>query len=269
MRMTARLCSFLLAGSLLLSGAAALAQPLTQVQSPISASGRLTALCGESPLGDLAADAVRAAAGADLAIVPGGLLASGLGRGALYEDELSAAFYQDPELGLARLTPAELGALLETGASSVVTGADERIDLSRSAFEGFPQVSGIRWTLDASAPPGERVLSVELNGEPLELSDSDTVLTLAAPLSLLDGSLGYAALEYQPLGTTLTKACSGYLSRLESAEPQDGRLTIIGTASQPLVGRLPVAAVVGACLLIAAVSVPLRRKHDRYFTFRG
>ncbi|MBA3356501.1 MAG: 5'-nucleotidase C-terminal domain-containing protein [Pyrinomonadaceae bacterium] len=69
--------------------------------------------------------------------------------------------------------------------------------VSRSAEDGepgrFPQVAGLRFTFDASRPPGSRVDEVTVNGQPL---DDNRNYTLATTNFLaIDGGDGYAMLK--------------------------------------------------------------------------
>ncbi len=68
--------------------------------------------------------------------------------------------------------------------------------MARSAEDSepgrFPQVSGIRFTFDASRPAGSRVIDVTVNGLPL---DDKKKYTLATANFLADGGDGYAVLQ--------------------------------------------------------------------------
>ena len=56
----------------------------------------------------------------------------------------------------------------------------------------FPQVSGIKFSFDASRPAGQRVMDVKVNGRPL----SDTrKYSLATTTFLYDGGDGYSVLK--------------------------------------------------------------------------
>jgi 5'-nucleotidase / UDP-sugar diphosphatase len=81
------------------------------------------------------------------------------------------------------ITGAELRSMLEHG-------------VARSAEDSepgrFPQVSGVRFTFDASRAAGSRVMDVTVNGLPL---DDKKKYTLATTNFLADGGDGYAVLQ--------------------------------------------------------------------------
>ena len=60
----------------------------------------------------------------------------------------------------------------------------------------FPQVSGISFTLDSSAQAGKRVVSVEVNGKPLDLTQK---YSLAVTNFMHMGGDGYSMLVNAPL----------------------------------------------------------------------
>ena len=60
----------------------------------------------------------------------------------------------------------------------------------------FPQVSGISFTLDSSAQAGKRVVSVEVNGKPLDLMQK---YSLAVTNFMHMGGDGYSMLVNAPL----------------------------------------------------------------------
>ena len=79
-----------------------------------------------------------------------------------------------------------------------MTGATLRAALehgvSRSAEDsqpgGFPQVSGIKFSFDASRPPGSRLVDVKVNNLPLDDAKNYTLTTTT--FIGLDGGDGYA-----------------------------------------------------------------------------
>ena len=116
----------------------------------------------ECPLGDWAADTVRSAVGADVALLPAALLGEPLvGDGAVTETELEAAFPEDPAILVVRLPEEELRALLEDAAAPMALTPEETLDPAASAHDGFLQISGFTVTYDATAPPGQRVTELD------------------------------------------------------------------------------------------------------------
>ena len=112
----------------------------------------------ETNLGNLAADALMAATGADVAIMNGGTIRATIPRGEITQGQILTTF---PYSNIAM--------------SKVVTGAQLR-DILEVAFgrlpidDGrFPQVAGFRVTVDRAREPGSRVRKIELlSGAPFE-----------------------------------------------------------------------------------------------------
>lgn len=162
-----------------------LSQPVGRARVPLdarSAEGRNH----ETNVGNLVTDAFRRATGADVALMNGGSIRADsiINAGQLTKrDLLSILPFKNKVLKL-ELTGAVLRAALEHG-------------VSRSAEDSepgrFPQVSGVRFTFDATRPPGSRVLSVTVNGQPL---DENRKYTLATTNFLaIDGGDGYEMLK--------------------------------------------------------------------------
>lgn len=203
----------------------------------------------ETPLGDVTADALRSVSGADVAIVNGGELFSNLQAGPCTWDEVNAVFRENREIGVAEITPAYLWKILEHGVSYLTLGSDEKTDLEVSAFQGFPQISGITFKYDISALPGERIQYVLVNDEPVARDDSTTKITLCATVFMLEGGYGYPTAEYESLGLGLADALAQYIREAGTlCMPDDvsQRHDTIGSYDKPLISR-------GTVFLIAFV----------------
>jgi 5'-nucleotidase len=140
----------------------------------------------ETNVGNFVTDAFRKATGSDVALMNGGSVRA---------DELIAA---------GRLTMRDLLSILPFKNKLVkieVTGAVLRQALehgvSRSAEESepgrFPHVSGIKFSFDASRPAGARVVSVTVNGLPLNETRKYTLTTTT--FVGIDGGDGYAVFK--------------------------------------------------------------------------
>ncbi|MDR1299320.1 MAG: 5'-nucleotidase C-terminal domain-containing protein [Oscillospiraceae bacterium] len=218
----------------------------------------------EFSLGAAAADAARAATGADIAVVLGGDLLRNIQSGAVYPTDVSEAFARDRVLGVAEVSAAQLFALLEHGFSHVALAEDETIDRAASSFYGFPQVSGLRVTYDASAPPYGRITELTLDGgETLAPEDARDVIRLAAPAELLDGIFGYPPLPYVLSGATQISALSDFIA---SGPPVYGdsageRVRVIGDKAA-LVSNTAEARwmLFAAATALAAILIVFRRK---------
>jgi len=143
-------------------------------------SRRTTVRGEESAIGDLIADAMRQAVGADIGIMNGGGI-----RG---DREFPAG---------TKLTRGDILAALPFGNKTVkleVTGKDLRAALENglSLFEKgagrFPQISGMVIGIDVTRPVGSRVLTVSVGGQPL---DDARTYVLATNEFMARGGDGY------------------------------------------------------------------------------
>ena len=132
----------------------------------------------ESPLGNLAADALRDYCDADIAIQNGGGIRAGLTAGDVTVGDIFAMLPFDNKVTLVEVTGQTVWDALENG----VSGYPE-------TYGQFPQVSGIHYTFDGSKPAGERIVSVTLpDGTPL---DMEGWYTLACNDFMCGGGDGY------------------------------------------------------------------------------
>lgn len=137
----------------------------------------------ESAIGNLIADAIRSATGADIAIANGG----GIRADRTYEpgtvltrrDILSELPFGNATV-LTEITGQQVLGALENGFSQVENGAGR-----------FPQISGMEVVYDPTAPAGSRVASLKINGAELDLN---AVYKLATNDFVLAGGDGYSAL---------------------------------------------------------------------------
>ncbi|MBN8997913.1 MAG: 5'-nucleotidase C-terminal domain-containing protein, partial [Rhizobiales bacterium] len=144
-------------------------------------SRRATVRGEEAAIGNLIADAMRAAVDADVAITNGG----GIRADRQYEpgtvltraDIFAELPFGNKTVKLA-VTGEQLKAALVNGFSQVDQGAGR-----------FPQISGMTVAVDYGKPPRERVVSVEIGGRPL---DPAATYTLATNDFMANGGDGYA-----------------------------------------------------------------------------
>ena len=140
---------------------------------------------GETELGDYAADAYRGICGADIAIVNAGTFRADIPQGTITRGDTIKVFPFGNIVQKIQVTGAQVKEALEHGVSRYP--ADVGI---------FPQVSGISFTLDSSAQAGKRVVSVEVNGKPLDLMQK---YSLAVTNFMHMGGDGYSMLVNAPL----------------------------------------------------------------------
>ncbi|MCA0271399.1 MAG: 5'-nucleotidase C-terminal domain-containing protein [Proteobacteria bacterium] len=137
----------------------------------------------ESAMGNLIADAIRAATGADIGIANGGGI-----RGDRTYDAGSKLTRRDI---LTELPFGNATVLTEIPGSQVLAALENGVSQVEKGAGRFAQVSGLTYAFDASAPAGSRVSEVMVGGAPL---DPDKVYKVAANDYILDGGDGYSAL---------------------------------------------------------------------------
>jgi 2',3'-cyclic-nucleotide 2'-phosphodiesterase (5'-nucleotidase family) len=138
----------------------------------------------EAAIGNLIADAMKDAVGADIAITHGG----GIRADKQYEagaeltrrDVLTELPFGNVTV-LTEVTGQQIWDGLENGFSKIEDGAGR-----------FPQVSGLVVTADVKQPPGKRVVSVMVGAKPLDLA---ATYKLATNDYMLDGGDGYTAFK--------------------------------------------------------------------------
>lgn len=137
----------------------------------------------ESAMGNLIADAMKAATGADIALANGGGIRADrtydAGTVLTRRDILTELPFGNKTV-LTELPGSQVLAALENGVSQVDKGAGR-----------FPQVAGISFTFDPTAEAGKRVSEVMVGDKPLEM---DTVYKVATNDFMLGGGDGYGAL---------------------------------------------------------------------------
>jgi 5'-nucleotidase/UDP-sugar diphosphatase len=151
----------------------------------------------ESAWGNLIADAMKGANGADVAVTNGGGIRGDkiypAGTKLLRKDVFTELPFGNKTV-VTELTGADLLAVLENGFSQIESGAGR-----------MPQVSGLVIEVDATKAAGARVQSVLVNGEPLDPAKKYKVATNDF---MLGGGDGYTAFKN---GTVLIDASAGHL----------------------------------------------------------
>ena len=137
----------------------------------------------ETNVGNLVTDAFRKATAADIGFMNGGSIRADavIGPGRLTQRDLLSILPFKNKLVKIEVTGATLRAALEHG-------------VSRSAEDsepgGFPQVSGLKFSFDATRKPGARLVDVTVNGLPLDDAKKYTLTTTT--FIALDGGDGYS-----------------------------------------------------------------------------
>lgn len=177
---------------------------------------------GETNLGDLFADAIRASVGADVAIMNSGSIRGDriYEAGPITRRTLIAMHPFGNAVTKAALSGRLLLEALTFGVSKLPATAGH-----------FPQISGMTMTVDLTVPPSERVKNVMIDGTPLDLNATYTV---ALPDYVLTGGDGYTMLKQAKVlvtgeaGELMVSAVEKYLTgRGAFTAALDKRITII------------------------------------------
>lgn len=155
--------------------------PIGKTTTPLD-SRRATVRGEEAAIGNLIADAIRAAVGADIGFVNGG----GIRADKQYEPGPLTRGDIFAELPFGNRT-----VKLEVTGATVLKALENGFSQARQLAGRFPQLSGLVVEVDMSAPPGSRVLSVTIGGRPL---DAFATYTLATNDFVARGGDGYTAL---------------------------------------------------------------------------
>jgi len=134
---------------------------------------------GETNLGNLIADIMRAASGSDAAIINGGGIRAGMKKGAIAIKNVYNVLPFNNYIVAIRLTGKEIKTTLEHGVSAIEKNEGR-----------FPQVSGLTFTYNASAPVGSRVTDILIAGSAI---DAGREYTVATNDFLAAGGDGYTA----------------------------------------------------------------------------
>lgn len=140
----------------------------------------------ETNVGNFVADAFRTATRSEIGFSNGGLIRADqiIRAGVLTKRDLLAILPFKNKVVKLEVTGELLKRVLEHG----VARSAEDAEPGR-----FPQVSGLRFTFDTTKPPGSRIVSVTVNGNPLDENRKYTFATSA--FVGIDGGDGYGMLK--------------------------------------------------------------------------
>lgn len=223
----------------------------------------------ETLMADLVADAVREAAGTEIAMVNAGdLTGKSLRVGDVTWEHIHNVIREDQTLAVVDITAPQLAELLEAAVSAVTVDVPtETIDREMSASAAFVSVSGISFIYNAGARSGERIMTVyDETGREIDLSDTDRTFSLAASEHMLSGGYGLPEMGIDtPLDVTLTEAVADYFRvNGEIAQCRTGRITAAGTVEGPIISQVPMLAIVGVIVVITAFRLFATRRKDEF-----
>lgn len=176
----------------------------------------------ETAFGDFVADTMRAATGADLAILNGGAIRGDrlYSAGArLTRGDVQAELPFDDKIVVVEMTGADVAAMLENAVSRI--GRDDG---------RFGQISGVRIAVLSEGAPGARIETIDIAGAPLA---RERVYRVATTGFLLQGKDGYEAIARGKIvvgdvdGPSLLATVVGAIQRQGDIAPvEDGRIVI-------------------------------------------
>jgi 2',3'-cyclic-nucleotide 2'-phosphodiesterase (5'-nucleotidase family) len=175
----------------------------------------------ETNMGDFVADAVRADAGTDIALVnSGSIRGSRVYQAGPITRRLLVAIHPFGNVLCKVAVPGRVVLeALNNGVSKLPASAGQ-----------FPQVSGLTMVVDRDRPAGDRVRDARVNGAPI---DPDKTYTVAIPDFMLKGGDGYTMFANQRVlvgpeaGSLIVEALEKYVATRREIAPQiDGRITI-------------------------------------------
>jgi len=135
----------------------------------------------EANVGDFIADTFREATGADVGLVNGGGLRSDLlyKAGPITNRIVYSILPFKNKVVMIAVTGAELRSALERGVSRIIEQTEDG---------GFPQIAGLRFVYNGLRPPGSRITSVTVGGQPLDDNKSYKLATISY---IAGGNEGY------------------------------------------------------------------------------
>lgn len=151
--------------------------------------------------------------GADLALLPAGLVRDDLASGSITELDLLGALPDAGALVRVALTGQEILDLLEDALAHTLDDG--------GSTGSFPMAAGLRFAVDASLPYGSRVVDVTVDIQGMGAAgslDAGQLYGVVVPEALLDGRLGYA-LPDTPVEVDVlaVDAVASWFDRLERA----------------------------------------------------
>ncbi len=179
---------------------------------------------GEATMGNLIADGMRDATGAQIAIMNSGGI-----RGDRTYDAGAKLTRRDI---LTELPFGNVTVVTELPGSQILLALENGVSQVEKGAGRFPQVSGLTFAMDPTAAAGSRVSEVMVSGAALEM---DTVYTVAVNDYILGGGDGYDSLGG---GRIVTNAGGGnlvandvmaYVEKLGTIKPAtEGRIKVLG-----------------------------------------
>jgi len=183
----------------------------------------------EMPIGNLVADAYRAAADADIAIANGGDIRADINAGIITRGDIISVLPFGNTLMVKEISPATLFRVLENGVSGIIAIDENTLDYENSPQGRFLQVSGFSFVYDPLAAEGSRVVSITLDNGRSISKDENLSLSLAGSNYVMTGGDYYDMLADIPVMRELGSADEALESYIRENSPVsaavEGRIT--------------------------------------------
>ena len=203
--------------------------------TPVALNGERRAVrTGETNLGSLVADAMRAESGAQVARITGGTIRTSIAAGEITKGYILAVLPFGNYIVTKKLNGSNLRAALERAVKAL---PEEN--------GGFLQVSGLTFSVDRSASAGGRVKEVLIDGKPLDIAAEYTV---AVNDFMAAGGDGFSMIakaktlgEFPALDEALMRQINRLMTSGEPFPEAGGRITLLGQPAPPAADK-PLAA---------------------------
>lgn len=229
----------------------------------LKAEGDVPGYTGQLSLGGAVADGAILLTGADAALIPQKDLLGNLLAGEVTQEKLALSV-ADNELVTVSVSGKQMREILEAGLSHLtLDDSTKRIDYEKSAFDGFPQLGGIRCEADLSAPAGDRVIRITLaDGSELPLEDEAGRIVLVTTAEAASGAYGYPELEGNALGSGERDALAAMIQSgtLNAQYSVKGRLKLIGHTGDSLAGYYPLGLLAVAAIVVIVMTARSEEK---------
>ncbi|MGM0397320.1 MAG: 5'-nucleotidase C-terminal domain-containing protein [Bacillota bacterium] len=178
---------------------------------------------GETNLGNLITDAMIVASGADVALTNGGGIRASIEAGEITIEDVLTAFPFTNVLTNIEVTGAELMAALEHGVKDYPATAGQ-----------FPHVSGMSYTFDPNQEVGSRITELMINGEPVVMEETYTLVTNDFLAAGGDGYTMFEGKEILAYSGLLSEVLEEYLrANPEIAPAIEGRIVALPMVETP------------------------------------
>lgn len=175
---------------------------------------------GETNLGQLATDAMLDLTGAQIAITNGGGIRASIKAGNITMNDMITVFPYGNTIMVKEIKGSDVKAALEHGVSEYPNEKG-----------GFPHTAGITFTLNAYKEVGNRISDIKVNGEPIDLNQTYTVVTNDFMAAGGDGYDMFKAYPIKAEYNTLMDTLLDYVEKLGTVEGKfETRMTVVTEA---------------------------------------